>query len=168
QEIRRRSRLEQHAPGEVNSGEIPVVRGCGRGEGLLPPGSPIRVGVRVDIEGPYVPGSIPEAEVFVSGRERRSSCRARQEMPAVEELFICAVRELCLTRRFRGEVQIPVPPGLQVILRSHATGERGKLRAQIAQDLRLRTRARVRRSAARGLSRRRGSPGIGFLLAARG
>src|ERR1700741_1155404 len=89
-------------------------------------------------------------------------------MPAVEQLLIGTVRELCLTRRLGREVEVPLPPALEIILGSHAAGESGKLCAQVAQDLRFGPRAGARRRGVRGVSRRRGSRGIGFVLAARG
>ena len=67
----------------------------------------------------------------MSGRERLARGRAREELPAVERFLVGTLRELCLPVRVCGQIQIPVPPGAGVVIRSQTAGDGGELRPKL-------------------------------------
>src|SRR5438067_10492925 len=138
EEVRRRGGFQQQPPGEIHARQVGISR-CGRrGERLFPPGSPVAVGARVGVEGPDVPGGVGESEVCVTGGERRTARGTGHELQAVEGLLVGAVRELSLPRRLSGELQVPLPPGLEIVIGSQPSGEGRELSPQLARNLGLR------------------------------
>src|SRR3979490_2816255 len=74
------------------------------------------------------------------GGELRATGGARRELPAGEDFLVGAARQLRLARGLSGELEIPLPPGVEVVIRSEPSGEGGQLSTQVALDLRFQGR----------------------------
>ena len=158
QEIGGRCRIEQQLAGELQTRGLSISGvGC-RSQRLLPPGRPVLVAARVDVEGPDVPRGVGKPGNFAPRRQRCAVGGVGRELPAVEDLFVGALRELRLALRMGGDAQVPVPPGFEIVIGSKSAGQRGQLRAQLLLHLGLRREVRWRRI---GLRRRRGGCGGG-------
>ena len=85
QEIGRRGRFQQQPPGEAGACQLRVRRG--RLQRLLPPGGPVGISARVDVEGPYIPGGVAEALRLAFRRERAAARGLRGKLPAYRGVF---------------------------------------------------------------------------------